>query len=268
MEASLEKFIFYFNNFWDYSRNILDIIIVAYIFYWIYRFFVNSKAMQLLKGVVIIFIIAVLSDFLRLDTLDWLIKNMTSALVITVVVLFQPELRRIITHFGQRSWFATDLDSDSFPLDELVNSVVSMSHEKIGSLIVIERNTALKLFIDSGVVVDALISEEFIKTVFYPTTPLHDGAIIIRDGKIAAASCYLPLSDSKILKKHHGARHRAALGIAEETDALVLISSEETGGIHIMVNGKMLKIKESDLKNAVLFFLNPKTANEEEFKIA
>jgi diadenylate cyclase len=136
------------------------------------------------------------------------------------------------------------------------------------SLIVIERSTGLRSYAESGVNVDAAISEEFIRTVFFPLTPLHDGAIIIQEGRIKAAACYLPLSDSKQLKKQHGARHRAALGIAEETDALVLLTSEETGSISIMVNGRFYpKVRVSELKNDILFFMNPKTAYDEKLKI-
>ena len=131
-------------------------------------------------------------------------------------------------------WISPDPGKEAFPLDELVNAVVSMTDEKIGSIIVIERGTGLRSYAESGVIVDAAISEEFIRTVFYPLTPLHDGAIIIQEGRIKAAACYLPLSDSKQLQKQYGARHRAALGIAEETDALALITSEETGSLAIM----------------------------------
>jgi diadenylate cyclase len=118
------------------------------------------------------------------------------------------------------------------------------------------------------VTVEAALTEELVRTIFYPMTPLHDGAIIVQGRKVAAAACYLPLSDSRQLKKHHGARHRAALGIAEETDALVIVTSEETGSISIMVNGRMhSRVKVSDLKNMILFFLNPKTAGEETYRI-
>ncbi|MCU0847832.1 MAG: diadenylate cyclase CdaA [Spirochaetes bacterium] len=268
MDAYFDRVIFFFSTSWDYIRNVLDIIIVATIFYWVYTFITNTRAVQLVKGVIIIFAVAVLSSYLRLETLDWLIKNITSYLVITVIILFQPELRRLITQFGQRNWISAEAVKESFPLDEVVNAVVSMSEERVGSLIVIERNTGLKIYIESGVSVNSMISEEMIRTIFFPLTPLHDGAIIIQEGRIAAAACYLPLSDSKQLKKQHGARHRAGLGIAEETDALVILTSEETGNICIMVNGRMLsKIRVSDLKNMILFFLNPKTAYEEEYRL-
>jgi diadenylate cyclase len=268
MEAFLNNVLVVVSTFWEHFRNVIDILIVAILFYWLYTFLNNTRAIQLLKGVLIIFIVAILSSILRLDTIDWIIKNFTESIVIAVIILFQPELRRLITQFGQRNWLVNESESEAFPLDEMVNGLVSMADERIGSLIVIERNTGLRSFVESGVTVEAALTEELVRTIFYPMTPLHDGAIIVQGRKVAAAACYLPLSDSRQLKKHHGARHRAALGIAEETDALVIVTSEETGSISIMVNGRMhSRVKVSDLKNMILFFLNPKTAGEETYRI-
>ncbi len=269
MDALFDKGFYLISAFWGYFRNVIDILIVAFILYWIYSFLSNTRAIQLVKGFFVILLLGILSWLLMLDTVNWLITNLATSIVITVVVLFQPELRRLITQFGQRNWFSGAMSAeDSFPLDELVNAINNMSEDHIGSLIVIERNTGLKSYIESGVVVNAHISEEFIRTVFFPNTPLHDGAIIIQGGRIAAAACYLPLSDSKQLKKQHGARHRAALGVAEETDALVVVTSEETGGISVMVNGKLYsKIRLVDLKNMILYFMNPKTAYEEKYPV-
>lgn len=257
----------FLNKFWEYFRNVIDILLVAFIFYLVYRFLARTRAIQLLKGVMVIIVVAILAKFLHFETLDWLITNIASSVVIAIIILFQPELRRLITQFGQRNWIGTDAGKDSLQLDELVNALVAMADEKVGSLIVIERKTGLRSYAESGVLVNADISEEFIRTVFFPMTPLHDGAIIIQGGRITAAACYLPLSDSKQLKKQHGARHRAALGIAEETDALVLLTSEETGSINIMVNGKFFpKVRVPDLKNMILFYMNPKTAYEEKYR--
>ena len=180
-------------SFWDYFRNVIDILIVAYLFYWTYTFLLNTRAVQLIKGVVVIFIVAVIAGILHLDTLDWLIKNITSYLVITVIILFQPELRRLITRFGQRNWLVNESSTESFQLDELVNSVFAMAEEKVGALIVIERNTGLKSFVESGVVVDSIISEELIRTVFFPLTPLHDGALIIQEGELPELHVIFPL---------------------------------------------------------------------------
>lgn len=268
MEANYDKILWVITHFWVYFRNILDILVVAGIFYWIYKFIANTRAIQLLKGLMIIAFIALLAIILRLDTVTWLIKNLTQSVVIALIVLFQPELRRLITRFGKKNWIANNSNTEGFLLDELVNAIIAMAEEKVGSLIVIERSTGLRSYIESGVVINADLSQEIIRTIFFLNTPLHDGALIIKDGRMAAAACYLPLSDSKQLNKNHGARHRAALGIAEETDALVLVTSEETGNISIMVNGKMFsKIKVTDLKNMILFFMNPKTAYEEKYSI-
>jgi diadenylate cyclase len=268
MEEILNNIQFYITTFWDYIRNILDVIIVSFLLYWAYTFLSHTRAIQLLKGIIVIAIIALLSNILKLDTLNWLITNITSYVVILIMILFQPELRRLITQFGQRNWISSTVVKEPFQLDELVNAIVAMAELKIGALIVIERNTGLRSYVESGVSIDAIVSEELIRTIFYPNTFLHDGAIILQEGKISAAACYLPLSDSKQIKKYHGARHRAALGIAEETDALVLVSSEETGAISIMVNGKLYhKIKVSDIKNIILYFMNPKTAYEDKYPI-
>ncbi|MFC1669035.1 diadenylate cyclase CdaA [Spirochaetota bacterium] len=268
MQALTDNLMIYFGVFWDYFRIIIDIILVSFLLYWGYRFLSNTRAIQLLKGVFLIVFFAVLSKLLKLDTLNWLLDKFATSLVILVVIIFQPELRRLITQFGQRNWIASE-SKEILPLDELVSAIFSMAAEKVGSIIVIERNTGLKSYVESGIAVDSNITEEIIRTIFYPFTPLHDGAIIIHAGRIASAACYLPLSDSKQLRKHHGARHRAALGIAEETDALVLVTSEESGNISIMVNGKIHpRIKAADLKNMILFFMNPKTANEEKYKLA
>jgi len=264
MSGIFDKILYFISGFWDYFRHVLDIVSVAFIFYLVYSFLNKTRAIQLLKGFFIIIALAFVSGFLNLIALDFLTKNITAQIIVMVTILFQPELRRLITQFGQRNWISSDVTKAAFPLDELVSAVFSMAEEKIGALIVVERNTGLKSYIESGVLIDSIISEEFIRTIFFPLTPLHDGAIIIQEGRIASAACYLPLSDSKQLKKQHGARHRAALGIAEESDALVIVSSEENGTISIMVNGKMFsRVKDVDVKNMILFYMNPKTAYEE-----
>ena len=254
------------NMFWDFFRNIIDILLVAYLLYKAYEYLSRTRAIQLLKGFIAIFALAVVSSKLHLDTLNWVITNVTTSIILAVIIIFQPELRRLITQFGQKNWISGENPEDVLQLDELVNAITSMAEEKIGSLIVIERKTGLRSYVESGVTINAGISEELLRTIFFPNTALHDGAIIIQEGKVAAAACYLPLSDSKQLKKQHGARHRAALGIAEETDALVLVTSEETGTISVMVNGRMYsKGRESELKNMILFFLNPQSADEERY---
>jgi diadenylate cyclase len=257
----MHEIIVYISLFWEYFRNVVDILIVAFIVYWVYRFLHKTRAITLFKGLGVIFVFAIFSQLFRLDTLNWLTSNFTSSIIITAIILFQPELRRLITQFGQRNWLSGKWENESLHFDELINAIYSMSEKHIGALVVIERNTGLKNYVESGTIINAVVSEELIRTIFHPLTPLHDGAIIIQGVVISAAACYLPLSDSKQLKKYHGTRHRAALGIAEETDALVLVVSEETGIVSLVVNGNMYsRIKENELKNMILFYLNSKTA--------
>ncbi|MDY6968115.1 MAG: diadenylate cyclase CdaA [Spirochaetota bacterium] len=269
MEIAIDKFLDIIIVFWNYFKNILDILIVAVIFYWAYTLLSNTRAVQLIKGFVIIIIFAIMSRLLGFVTVNWLITNLTSYVVISIIILFQPELRRLLTQFGQRNWISSAISNDILPLDELVNSIIAMSEERVGSIIVIQRNTGLRVYIESGVLINSTVSEELIRTIFFPNTQLHDGAIIIQQGRISAAACYLPLSNNtRQLKKFHGARHRAGLGMAEETDALIAVTSEETGDISIMANGRMhSKVKVANLKNMILFFLNPKTAYEEKYSI-
>jgi diadenylate cyclase len=266
IEIIVNKLLYGLSVFWEVFRNIMDVLLVAFLLYKGWEYLARTRAVQLLKGFLAIVFLALISNILHLETLSWMITNITTYIVIAVIILFQPELRRLITQFGQRNWISGEITEDALQLDELVNAVGAMAEEKVGSLIVIERKTGLRSYAESGVSVNATISEELLRTVFFPNTALHDGAVIVQEGKVSAAACYLPLSDSKQLKKQHGARHRAALGIAEETDALVIVTSEETGNISVMVNGRLFsKIKLSELKNMILFFMNPKTEYEERY---
>ncbi len=268
MDVLFYQIIYQLSQIWEYLRNIIDILLVAFIFYLVYSYLVKTKALQLLRGFLFVFVLWVLARFLQFETLNWLIMTMTTYFVIAIIILFQPELRRVIMRLGQHSWLSPTDQEDALHLDELVNAIIAMAEERIGSLIVFERDNSLRPFVESGVLINSRITEELIRTIFFPNTALHDGAIIIQQGKIVSAACYLPLSDSKQLKKNHGARHRAGLGIAEETDALTIITSEETGQISIMVNSKIFpRIKSQELKNIILFFMNPKTAYEEKYSI-
>jgi diadenylate cyclase len=259
MEAALTflKPAYFF--FKDYILIVADILIVSYILYRGYLLIAGTRAVQILLGLLVILLIAILSKFLKLTTLNWLLKNLSSYIFIGVIILFQPELRRILSQVGQNRFLLNVLDKEGVAIDEIVNAMRNMSKEKVGSLIVIEREMGLKNYIETGTKIEALISEELIRNIFQYKSPLHDGAVIISNNKVASAACYLPLSDSKQLKKVHGARHRAGLGIAEESDAVVLISSEETGTLSIAAEGKLYyNVDHKDLKNLILKFLNPR----------
>lgn len=232
---------------------ILDVVLVAYLFYKMYMLLSRTRAMQLLIGFGIIILLDFAARALGLETLSWIITNISSYLVFGLIVLLQPELRRLVSEIGRMQIFQWVNPPLSLPMDELTEAVISMAQSKVGSIICILREIKPQGIIDSAVKVDSIISRELIETIFHKDTPLHDGAMIIETNRILAASCYLPLSNSRALKKTHGARHRAAMGISEETDALVIVTSEETGKISVLLNGEIYTpVKPTELKDKIL----------------
>lgn len=260
---NMEYFITIFNSVEFFIKNylltVLDILIVTYLLYRGYLLIAGTRAVQILLGLLVLLIIAILSQFLKLTTLNWLLKNLSSYVFIGLIILFQPELRRILSQVGQNRFLAGVLDKEGVPLDEIVNAAKTLAKDKTGSLMVIEKEMGLKNYIETGTKLDAILSDELLRNIFQYKSPLHDGAVIVSNNKIASAACYLPLSDSRQLKKIHGARHRAGLGISEESDAVVLITSEENGSISLASEGRLYyNVDSLDLKNMMLKFLNPR----------
>jgi diadenylate cyclase len=219
---------------------VIDVVIVAYIFYRIYNLLNRTRAMQLLVGFGIILILDIASHQLHLETLSWLITNVSSYLVIGLIILLQPELRRLFADLGRMRAFQWINPATSVPIEEICEAVKSMAQKKVGSIIVLLREIRPQQIIDYAVRMDSLISREILETIFFKDSPLHDGAVIIEGNRIAAASCYLPLTSStRGIKKTHGARHRAAMGMSEESDAVIIVTSEETGQISVIQNGEM-----------------------------
>ena len=230
-------------------RNILDIAILSVLIYNMLKLASYTRASSLFKGIIFIIVLALVSDTLEIVALNWLLQQVLSVGVVVLVIVFQPELRRILEQLG-RSKFARKLFGSPKKqrnammeqhVSEIVKALNNMSRKKIGALIVIERSTKLGDVIESGTVVDAEISSQLIENIFEPNTPLHDGAMIIRDERIAAAACILQLSDDHSISRELGTRHRAAIGITETTDAVSLIVSEETGIISMTREGKLTR---------------------------
>lgn len=229
--------------------DVLDILIVAFLVYKALGFIRETRAEQLAKGLLLLVIATVLSDFFHLYTLHWLLSGLMTVGLIAIVVLFQPELRRALEHLG-RSRFANimnDIDKDEAKrmVQEMVRAIETMSSSKTGALMVIEREITLNDIVETGTVIDAFISAEMIGNVFYEGAPLHDGALIIRGDRLYAAGCVLPLTQNKELNKELGTRHRAGIGITENSDALVIIVSEETGVISLAQNGQLTRFIET-----------------------
>ena len=224
--------------------DIIDIAIVAVCIYKLYMMIKETRAEQLVKGLVIIFIFVKISDSLKLYTVNWVLENMMTALAIMIIVVFQPELRKILETIGRSNILTksfADIRGEKVDkcVEEIVHAVFSLSRQRIGALIIFERSTGLGDVVETGTVLNSAISSELLINIFIPNTPLHDGAVVIKNATIKAAACFLPLSTEQSISKELGTRHRAAIGMSEKSDCLALIVSEETGGISIAEHGKI-----------------------------
>jgi len=222
--------------------DIIDILIIAYVLYKVFLFIRGTYAVQVLFGLGVILIFSLIAEKFQLRTIAWLLTNFASIWVLTFIILFQNEIRKALARIGNNQMWQRLFQSDTTELvrQEILKAVVRLAKMKIGALIVIENAISLKEYAKTGVELNSNVSIELISTIFFKNTALHDGAIIISNNKIIAASCILPLSDNQSLKKTYGTRHRAGLGISEETDAFVIIVSEETGNISVAVKGKLV----------------------------
>lgn len=232
--------------------DIIDILIVSYVIYKIILLVRGTRAVQLLKGIVVIVVAWLLSIWFQLDTLRWMMNQMVTVGVLAVIVIFQPELRRALEQLGRGKLFMRqNLDDDQEHhkrIGEVIRAVNYLSRKKIGALIVFERETGLNEYIESGISLEAVISSELLINIFIPNTPLHDGAIILKQHQVMAAGCYLPLSENPFISKELGTRHRAAIGMSEVSDAICVVVSEETGQVSLVMNGQIVRdIKEESL---------------------
>ena len=226
-------------------NSILDILLVAFIFYWMLVLIQGTQAVQLLRGILFLVVVAVtITSFFDLTAFRWLINNSLPALLVAIPVIFQPELRRALERLG-RTGSLLARSNQRKQLEQTLKIVTAvarqLSNQKAGALIVLERETGLEEYIETGIRLDALVSEELILTIFHTHTALHDGAIIIRDNRIISASSLLPLSRFETGNYLLGTRHRASLGLTEVTDAIVVIVSEETGIISLSYDGRMIR---------------------------
>jgi len=223
-------------------RYVPEIIILWYFYYLLLVFIQGTRAIQVLKGLLILAIIFVLSVLLRLNVMNWIMAKLFTISVVAFFVIFQPELRRGLARIGELGIFYKEDET----LDEIANAALLLSKKNIGAIIAIEREIGLKPYIESGVVIDSHLSGEIINTIFAPNTPLHDGGVVIQGSRIIAAGCLFPLSQNPHIPKTMGTRHRAALGLSEETDAIVLVVSEETGTVSIASGGKIVRHSEGE----------------------
>jgi len=216
----------------------VDLALVYYLCYRLLLIIKGTRAFQMLIGIGLIVIVLVASQAFELYTLDWLIHSFWSQIVLALVVVFQPEIRRTLARVGERRLFRSlsPVESSKF-IEETVKAAVNMANKRIGALVVLERDSDLSTIVEMGTDLDAKVTKELLVSIFLPYSPIHDGAAIIRSGRIVAAGCFLPLTLSSNLSKALGTRHRAAVGLTEESDAVVVVVSEETGEISVVMNG-------------------------------
>ena len=227
-----------------FPQDIIDILVIAFVVYKAIEFLRETRAGQLVKGIIMLFVIYAIADWLGLAVLEWTLSKVVDSVIIVAAVIFQPELRRILERVGRTNFKTGQLldgeqDEISKSIDCIARAAGMMQDQKIGALIVFERKTQLGEIINTGTVVDAAPSVSVVNNIFFPKSPLHDGAMIIRDGRIYAAGCILPLTQRTDISSALGTRHRAAIGMTENSDAVVLVVSEETGIISIVSNGQI-----------------------------
>lgn len=221
-------------------QDLIDIMIVSYIIYKIFLLVKGTRAARMLIGVGVLLTFSLFSRFLELYTLDWLIQSFWTQIIIVLIILFQPEIRKALAQMGETPIFHRFSSAGEMKtIEEIVKASNSLSAKKIGALIVFERDVSLSEYIEIGVPLDAKVTKELLMSIFHPTSPIHDGAVVIKGNRVVAAGCFLPIKLGADLSKAYGTRHRAAIGVTEETDAVAIIISEETGAISLAVNKQL-----------------------------
>lgn len=249
-------------------RDIVDILIVAVVIYKLFTLIKETRAEQLIKGIGVLLVLTKVSEWLQLYTINWILKNVMTVGTLAILIVFQPELRRGLEYIGRSRFFTKSFieirgENMSRVVDEIVEATASLSRQKIGALMVLERQTGLNEVVETGTKIGGTVSSDLLINIFIPNTPLHDGAVIIKDDVIKAAACFLPLTDSSIVSKELGTRHRAALGISERSDSLSIVVSEETGAISIAENGTISRYLDAKtLRQILLDMYKPKGSNQ------
>jgi diadenylate cyclase len=227
-------------------QDLLDIAAVSIVLYWILLLIRGTRAIQMVFGLVVLGGGYFLAQAAELNTFEWILENFLGSIVIVIVIIFQDEIRRALALVGSNPLTGSNPGEQRHLIDELVKTAVALSSKRIGALIVIERNIGLKNYIEKGTPIEGTVSKDLFLSIFMPFSPIHDGAVIISGGRIAAAQCFLPLTVNPRLGKVLGTRHRAALGLTEETDAVVIVLSEETGKISTACEGKLYSRLEAE----------------------
>jgi len=237
-------------DWWD----LLDILIVSVVVYELLKLIRGTRAVQMAIGIAVIVALFYISLGLQLETLNWLIRNVVGYVVFAAIVLLQADIRRALMHLGRAPVFRRfeRADSDDDTIEELVVAASTLASRRTGAIVVVERRIGLRNFIESGIPIEAKLTYDLLVAIFQPTSPLHDGAVIVQGDRIAAAACFLPLTVNPRLSRDLGSRHRAALGVTEESDSIAVVVSEETGGISLVIDGAIERNLDADRLRARL----------------
>lgn len=239
-------------------QDAVDILFVAFLVYQLLNMIRDTRAMQMLKGFLVLLACAFVGVQFGLYTLSWLLTTLWAVWLIAFTIIFQPELRRILLQLGRRRMFMGFFKEEARLYKEITEACRVLARRKIGALIVLERDTSLKTYIDTGTSLDAELTAELLVTIFVTRTPLHDGAVVIRENRVAAAGCILPLTQDPNVSRNFGTRHRAAIGITEETDAVAVVISEEKRSISLAVAGKITPAIDSQTLEEMLTLYGPR----------
>ena len=245
-----------------------EIIILSILMYSIFRFFKGTRGSSIFSGLIVFFIsLYILTSVIQLDVLNWLLSKLTLYFSLAIIIIFQPEIRRALARLGRQPWGKSEIASQKNIIAPLIDCTKSLSQKKIGALIAIEREIGTRSFQDTGTAINAAVSPELITSIFFPRSPLHDGGVIISGTKLKSAGCIFPLSQKDQFNKTLGTRHRAAIGITEETDAVVIVISEQTGAISIAYNGKLRRgLSEDRFSRIITSMLTRKRTGLDHFR--
>ncbi len=222
-------------------QDAIDILLIAFVIYRIMDLIRGTRAVQMLIGLAVVFLGFVSSQYFGLYTLNWILDNFLSSILLVIVVIFQDDIRRALTQVGSRPFFGRERGIQQEELEEIVRAAVNLTSKRIGALIAFQREVGLNQYVEVGTRLDARVSKELITSIFIPSSPIHDGALIIHEGRMIAAGCFLPLTTNPHVSKTLGTRHRAAIGLTEETDAIVIVISEEEGAISLVREGRITR---------------------------
>lgn len=279
----MENILNAFHNFFKtiyfpqvHISDVLEIIIISFLLYQVICWFKKSRAWTLFKGIAVLAICWLFAAIFELNTILWIFRNTISVGIIAIIIIFQPELRKALEQLGKRNFIASLFDSGNSEkrerfsaktTNELVKATFEMAKNKTGALIVIEQNVALGDYERTGIPLDAMVTSQLIVNIFEHNTPLHDGAVIMRNNRIVAATCYLPLSENMEINKELGTRHRAAVGISKVSDSMTIIVSEETGDVSVAVGGELFRGLDTDNLKKKLSYIQNKSLDVKRFRL-